>query len=122
MIRRSFTMADLKDKIAEMIQAAEEAAYRRGWDDAFAEMKQAVETVRRSGGMIEVTMPPPSPPPRRSGRPASATIGVVEQCINSAPGMKGVQVVKAAQLIDPSIQERTVRTSLRRLRDDKKIW
>src|SRR5207253_95134 len=60
--------------------------------------------------------------PRKTGRPSSNTIEVVEDCINAAPGQKGVDVVKAAQLIDASINERTVRTCLRRLRLSKKIW
>jgi hypothetical protein len=36
--------------------------------------------------------------------------------------MKGVEVVRAAQEIDPKIPERTVRTCLRRLRENKIIW
>jgi hypothetical protein len=60
--------------------------------------------------------------PRRTGRPSSNAIEVVEDCISASPGKKGVDVVKAAQLVDPAIPERTVRTCLRRLKLSKKIW
>lgn len=122
-------MADAKDQIAQIIQAAEEAAYKRGWDDACDAMKHAADEVKAShfypptaeemsvGGDVNI-----APPPGRTGRPASAAIVVVEDCINASPGKKGVEVVKAVQLVDPSIPERTVRTCLRRLRVNKKIW
>jgi hypothetical protein len=58
----------------------------------------------------------------RTGRPASAAITVVEDCITASPGKKGVEVVKAVHLADPSIPERTVRTALRRLKIHKRIW
>jgi hypothetical protein len=60
--------------------------------------------------------------PRTNGRPASKAIQVIEDCIAQSPGKKGVDVVKAAQLVDPAINERTARTCLRRLKISKKIW
>ena len=60
--------------------------------------------------------------PRTNGRPASKAIQVVEDCIAQSPGKKGVDVIKAAQLVDPAINERTARTCLRRLKLNKKIW
>jgi len=47
---------------------------------------------------------------------------MTEATVNAAPGRKGVEVVKAVQLIEPSIPERTVRTALRRLKMHKRIW
>jgi hypothetical protein len=117
-------MTDTKDQIAALVQAAEEASYRRGWEDACAAIRTAADAVRAvdmaPGTEVEVTVE--SAAPRRTGRPPSVTIQVVEDCINAAPGRKGVEVVKAAQMIDPMIPERTVRTALRRLKMSKKIW
>jgi hypothetical protein len=119
-------MTDTKDQIARLVQAAEEAAYRRGWEDACAAIKRAADTTKRSdiapGWQAEVIVEPVEIEPRRTGRPASAAIGVVEDCITASPGKKGVEVVKAVQLVDPSIPERTVRTALRRLKIHKRIW
>jgi hypothetical protein len=120
-------MADTKDQIARLVQDAEEAAYKRGWDDACEAMKTAADTVKLAHFYpptaeemdVEVVI---APHHGRTGRPASAAIGVVEDCINASPGKKGVEVVKAVHLVDPSIPERTVRTALRRLKIHKRIW
>ncbi len=120
-------MVDLKDEIARMIESSEEASYQRGWKDACETMKLAVDAIMESStekglrlqGIVE---PRDVEAPRRTGRPASPTIGVVEDCINRAPGMKGVDVVNAVQTIDSSIPERTIRTALRRLKIHKRIW
>jgi hypothetical protein len=120
-------MTDPKDQIARIVQDAEEAAYKRGWDDACDAMKKSTDTVKAS-----YFHPPTAEEMNvdvlivshhgRTGRPASAAIGVVEDCINASPGKKGVDVVKAVQLIDSAIPERTIRTALRRLKIQKKIW
>jgi hypothetical protein len=117
-------MTDPKDQIAALVQAAEEAAYKRGWDDAAAAILEAATEARaqRANGSEADAIPFPADEPRRTGRPPSVTIQVVEDCINAAPGKKGVEVVKAAQMVDPMIPERTVRTALRRLKMSKKIW
>ncbi len=131
------TNTSTKDEIARILEAAEEAAYKRGWDDACEAMKEAADSVQASR-----LVPPDAshtsvsstythtiahalvmtPHHGRTGRPASAAIVVVEDCINASPGKKGVEVVKAVQLVDPTIPERTVRTALRRLKLNKKIW
>lgn len=119
-------MADAKDQIAQIVQAAEEAAYRRGWEDARHAVMRAADALKRGAEaaanrqaeMFEATVEEP----RKTGRPASAAIVVVEDCINASPGKKGVEVVKAVQLVDPAIPERTVRTALRRLKIHKRIW
>jgi hypothetical protein len=122
-------MTDPKDQIARLVQDAEEAAYRRGWNDACAAMIKAADSAKTlpwskvptSDNEANSVLVVPHHA-RTGGRPASATIGVVEDCITASPGRKGVEVVKAAQMIDPSIPERTVRTALRRLKLNKKIW
>jgi len=102
-------MADLKDEIARLIEDAQEAAYKRGWDDAVAAMLRAAAQPSGAGFQTQV-----SAEPRRTGRPASNAVHMTEATVNAAPGRKGVEVVKAVQLIEPSIPERTVRTALRR--------
>ncbi|MGM5020522.1 MULTISPECIES: hypothetical protein [unclassified Tardiphaga] len=119
-------MTNPKDEIARLLESAEEAAYKRGWDDACEAIMKAAGTSK-----ADYFLPPPAEgaeetatmaTPRRTGRPSSNAIEVVEDCISASPGKKGVDVVKAAQLVDPAIPERTVRTCLRRLKLSKKIW
>jgi hypothetical protein len=121
-------MTDPKDQIARLVQDAEEAAYKRGWDDACDAMKQASDSVKASyfhpptAEEMNVDVLMVVPHHSRTGRPASAAIVVVEDCITASPGKKGVDIVKAVHLVDPSIPERTVRTALRRLKIHKRIW
>jgi hypothetical protein len=115
-------MADPKDQITALVQAAEQAAYHRGWADALAALRHAAEAVIAPDVDHTPSQTPARSEPRKTGRPASATIQVVEDCINASPGKKGVDVVKAAQMVDPHIPERTVRTALRRLKMQKKIY
>jgi hypothetical protein len=119
-------MTDLKDEIARMIEAAEEAAYQRGFKDACDRARLAVnavaDTITFNKGWSAEVLIEPGEPVRKTGRPASPAITVVEECINASPGKKGVDVVKAVHLVNASIPERTVRTCLRRLKENKKIW
>jgi hypothetical protein len=110
-------MADLKDQIASLIHDAEEAAYRRGWDDAVAAILKAAAPPA-SGFQTEVS----AESRRATGRPASNAVKLVEASVNAMPGKKGVEVVKDVQMVDASIPERTVRTALRRLKIHKRIW
>jgi len=117
-------MSDPRDEIARIIADAEAAAYQRGWNDAVVAITDAAEQ-RRAPNIVQNAMPA-SPmaeqPPARPGRPASNTVRIVSNIISKRPGMSGVEIVKAAQAVDGSIKERTVRTSLRRLRLAKVIW
>lgn len=117
-------MTDPRDEITKIIEATERAAFKRGWDACRTAFINATAQVKE---------PSPVPPdgtatmlsdksPRRTGRPASAAIQVVEDAIAATPGMKGVDVVRAAQSVDCTVKERTVRTCLRRLRIKKVIW
>jgi hypothetical protein len=119
-------MSDPVDEISKIVKAAAREAYARGWQDAIDAIAKAAQgakppdsdnagTVEKPGLVINIV-------PRTNGRPASRAIQVVEDCISQSPGKKGVDVVKAAQLVDPTINERTARTCLRRLKIKKKIW
>jgi len=125
-------MADLRDEITRIIEKAEKAAYRRGWLDCRDSILRAAgdakppEVVSEPSqqeplGDFAVFKEPQGKQPRR-GRPSGKAIDIVADCIASTPGMKGVDVVRAAQAIDATIPERTVRTCLRRLRENKVIW
>jgi hypothetical protein len=123
-------MTNPKDELARVLREAEEAAYNRGWDDACVAMGKAAIAMKaetfelppEKDDLPTISTTHPLPPPRRTGRPSSNTIGIVEACISASPGLRGVMVVEAAQSIDSAINERTVRTCLRRLKQSKKIW
>jgi len=116
-------VSDLADRIAKIIAEAERAGYERGWRDARAAMMEAADRLREpsfDSGKLDPTQYVPRTP--RGRRPTNA-IQIVLDCILATPGMRGVEVVKAAQSVDAFIKERTVRTCLRRLRHEKKtIW
>jgi hypothetical protein len=126
-------MSDPVEEISKIAKAALQDAYARGWKDCAEAISKAAHGMKSAdseisdnaiapatnGFMVEIGGPPP---PRTNGRPASKAIQVVEDCITQAPGKKGVEVIKAAQLIDANINERTARTCLRRLKMSKKIW
>jgi hypothetical protein len=129
-------MTDPLDEISKIIEAAERDAFERGFGVAISLVGELLKTTMKNFGSIAeaefkrargaVTAETSTPEktalvPRRSGRPASAAITIVENCIIATPGMKGVEVVRAVQAI-ASIPERTVRTNLRRLREKKSIW
>ena len=119
-------MSDPVDEISKIVKAASRDAYARGWQDAMDAVAKAAQGLKPidSGSAdaaakpgLEITIVP-----RTNGRPASKAIQIVEDCITQSPGKKGIEVVKAAQLVDPTINERTARTCLRRLKLNKKIW
>ena len=115
-------MTDPRDEISRIIENAEREAYARGWRDAVAAIAESAAQFKDAapenmGGNGELR----KPVPRRTGRP-STSIKVVEECIAATPGMRGVDVVKAAQSVESAIKERTVRSCLRRLRLGKAIW
>lgn len=113
-------MADPHDEINRTIETIERNAYERGWRDAIAAITDAAEQVK--GRVTAAELPAFLPVqhvakiPRRTGRPSSKAIKIVAECITATPGMRGIEVFKAAQSVDSAIKERTVRTCLRRLR------
>jgi|ERR1700730_4312486 hypothetical protein len=118
-------MSDPVDEISKIVKAASRDAYARGWQDALDAVAKAAQGMKPADSDIAGTVKPGleiTIVPRTNGRPASKAIQVVEDCINQSPGKKGVDVIKAAQVVDPAINERTARTCLRRLKLSKKIW
>ncbi|MGD0418638.1 MAG: hypothetical protein ABSA68_03500 [Xanthobacteraceae bacterium] len=115
-------MVDPRDEIARIIADAEQAAYQRGWHEALLSVAIAAKQMANPNIATAPAKASLEPPPARPGRPASNTVKIVGDIITQNPGMAGVDVVKAAQAIDNTIKERTVRTALRRLRLAKVIW
>jgi hypothetical protein len=117
-------MSDPVDEISKIVKAASRDAYARGWQDALDAVAKAAQSMMPPDSDIAAVKPSVEITimPRTNGRPASKAIQVVEDCINQSPGKKGVDVIRAAQLVDPAINERTARTCLRRLKLSKKIW
>src|ERR1700691_2738132 len=111
---------DPRDKIAEIIVEAERSAYQRGWNDACAAIRESVDHhLRHDTGPANEVAPQPK---GRRGRPPSKALEVIRDCISATPGMRVVEIVKAAQLADANVKEPTVRTYLRRLKQSKIIW
>src|SRR5262245_56546174 len=104
-------MSDPREEINRIIAAAEDAAYKRGWRDAITALSEAAEQFRdfdadpRATGedMAPSVVLARSRP--RPGRPSTNAITVVAECITATPAMRGVDVVKAAQSVDPAIKE-----------------
>lgn len=130
-------MTDPRDEISRIIESAQQQAYERGWNDAIIAMIESATDMKCAREIAALGTPSTDAAiatatgdngkvkqanPRRTGRPSTKAIQIVEECIVATPGMKGVEVVKAAQSVDASIKERTVRTCLRRLRLSKVIW
>jgi hypothetical protein len=119
-------VSDPLDEISKIVKTASRDAYERGWQDAMDAVARAAQGLKPHDSEVPETAPKPGIEivivPRSNGRPASRAIHVVEDCVTQSPGKKGVDVIKAAQLVDPAINERTARTCLRRLKINKKIW
>lgn len=117
-------MSDHKDEIAsisEIIAKVDREAYARGVKD----------TIARYAAIGDQLLPPDVSPAKPNGatanqgrgRPATSAINVVKDAVFAKPGMKGIEVVEAAQKIDSKIPDRTVRSCLRRLKyDTHEIW
>ena len=112
---------DPRDKITEIIVEAERSAYQLGWNDACTAIRESVNQHQRNDARSPNEKIAPRPKGRR-GRPPSKVLEVIRDCISVTPGMRVVEIVKAAQLADANVKEPTVRTYLRRLKQGKIIW
>lgn len=103
--------SDIQEMLAS-IEAAKKAAYQEGWDAAIASIKNSIsaptsqKTIKRA---------------IRKGAPIGyrpdTTIAKVHKLIKEKPGLTGVEIYNHLKVEDQTIEERTVRTSLHRLRD-----
>lgn len=95
--------AALKQALGEI----EAQAYRRGWEEAMAILKQVSQ--QHQEDLF-------SNPLRKDSHQDQSVIQLVQEIIKETPGLTGIQIVERAVLLDSSAHERTVRTALRRLR------
>jgi plasmid stabilization system protein ParE len=111
-------MSSRREQIDRLIAEQEAEAresYARGWRDAIAALQaKAPELSSSESPAVPV-------PIRPRGRPPKA-IGLVRDAILAKSGLKGVEVVKILESQGTPVIERTVRSCLRRLRENKIIW
>ena len=113
-------MSDLEDQIAKLIAEAERRAFKRGFykaisvlrDALFEDFNTLIDSEPQGSNSAQ-------PKPQRSG---SGTMALVLEAITSQPGLKGVEVCRWLEGRGTPVPERTVRTNLRRLRQDRLVW
>ncbi len=115
-----------REEIERIIVDAEHEAYARGYADAIAAATAAAaaaapKLTEARPESAAVVSEPNTNSDRRRGRPAKA-ITLVSALIFAKPGMKGIQVARELELRGTPVNERTVRSCLRRLRETRIIW
>src|SRR4051794_34064824 len=113
-------MSDSKyAQINDFVQKLEEAAYNKGWKDAVAHILNAAQMP----GLAPVSGDVPKDKKKRGGRKAGpdSTILRVLTAIQESPGQTGIELVESLTAQFPEIEERTIRTSFKRLHDRKAI-
>jgi len=110
-------MDDNLERAKALLEEMEREAYERGWRDAIAALTKRAAEMKR---------PEPERAPikrrrlTRRGRPPR-TIGLVRDMISRRPGLTGVEIVAELDETGTPVNERTVRTNLRRLKLDGEI-
>lgn len=116
-------MADSREQMDRLLKQIEQEAYSRGYSDAIA----AVTTAATAAAPKLAESPVPVVPtpredegdePRGRGRPATA-VASVREAIFEKPGMKGADLVRYLDQRGTPVLERTVRSCLRRLKNDQ---
>jgi AT hook motif len=118
-------MPDRREKIDSLLAEVERESYARGWHDAIAALQAKAPEIP------PVEFAPEAPknetridsvaPPRQRGRPAKA-INLVRDAIFADPGLRGVDITRALTKNGTPVIDRTVRSCLRRLRDNRTVW
>ena len=111
-------MSSDQDRLTKLLADAKRKAYERGWKDATAAITKAAATTQPN---IPGIVPADAPVDLPRGRPAWA-MKLVREAVQTAPGLRGVELVKAINDRGNDVAERTVRTCLRRLRKSREIW
>jgi hypothetical protein len=114
--------------LTNMVHEIEAAAYRRGFNDGVRAALKAVKGLRprqpiadTNGSGLEQTAPlesvaPVAPPqPTRQLRENSDQMRVLK-AIQTNPGMRGVEILRALEAVGTPVHERTLRTALARLK------
>lgn len=109
-----------REQMDRLLAQIEREAYARGWADAIATLQEKAAALPPPS---ESTRGPTASEPdtqRGRGRPATY-IGIVRDIITTTPGLKGAEIVRESQRRETPVEERTVRSCLRRLKG-KHVW
>ncbi|MEZ0224619.1 MAG: hypothetical protein ACAH83_08705 [Alphaproteobacteria bacterium] len=89
--------------------------------NAYAEAVQAIMGAAAAAEKTGMNVPVKQPlkAEKQSGIQGESTAAKVVDFIRFNPGLTGVEVIKALQTADPTINERTVRTAFNRLKGKK---
>jgi hypothetical protein len=103
----------------KLLDSADKRGFERGWREAMAAV---AEVLQKSEALMKgpTLATPSAAPPKSRGRPPRAK-GLVLKAITDDPGIRGSGIVKKLAADGTPISERTVRTSLRRLRKGREI-
>lgn len=127
---RAAAQAEARRAAIEAINSLEEAALRRGFDAGFlagweAGQKRIREMMAEAAPQAAMTaaVEAKGPPALPEGPtvPTVRAADVVSDIIRSNPGIRGVDIVKAAEDAGHPTLERTVRTALYRMKRDGQI-
>jgi hypothetical protein len=122
---QSIAMADRREKIDRLLAEVERESYARGWHDAIAALQSKAPEIPPDEFAPEApeneTRVDSATSPRQRGRPAKA-INLVRDEIFAEPGLRGADVTRALAKKGTPVIDRTVRSCLRRLRDNRIIW
>jgi hypothetical protein len=116
-------MADSREQMDRLLKQIEQEAYSRGYADAIAAVTAAATAAapRLAESPAPITSPADQDShdePRGRGRPATA-VAAVRDAIFEKPGMKGADLVRYLDQRGTPVLERTVRSCLRRLKNDQ---
>lgn len=116
-------MTDRREQIDRLLADAEREAYARGWRDAIAHLQARAAEIPNGESAADIAQAESTvaETDRRRGRPAKA-ITIVRDIIFAEGGLKGVEIVRAAERNGTPVLERTVRSCLRRLKEHRLIW
>jgi len=117
-------MSDRREKIDRLLAEVDRESYARGWHDAIAALQaKAPEISQAEFAPVpeSETRADSAPPLRQRGRPAKA-IKLVQDEIFGEPGLRGVDITRALAKKGTPVIDRTVRSCLRRLRENRVIW
>lgn len=101
--------------------------WREAWDAGYDYAMKAVEAAMRrqqQQGPRPTPTPAPEatqtpPPSMETGQLKLTANEIVLQIIRNNPGLLGIEIIGRAQKLQEPLKERTVRTALHRLKDDK---
>jgi hypothetical protein len=120
---------DRKAEILRLLDEMEREAYQLGKNEVIKKLEDILNRTNKaldekianlSLGLATAVVSPVAKQPKPRGRPPRAK-GLVLKTVTETPGIRGAEIVKRLASTGNPISERTVRTSLRRLRKAREI-